>query len=754
MLPGNILPKVVLLSTVLLLYNIAVAQYTVQVTDEKNTAIEDAFVTARHSGSGKEYICFTNNKGMAGLPFSGTCTMQIKKLGYSTYNGVAELQQTITTIQLLRDNVDIKDVVVTGQAAATTAQQSINSIKVIDRKKIDEMGAVNLRDALTNQLNVRLQQDNILGSSASIQGVGGQGIKILIDGVPVIGRMDGNLDLSQINLSNIERIEIIEGPMSVIYGSDALGGVINLISKRRVKEEISGNLNGYYESNGTYNADARFSFKYKSVTFTTSGGRNFFDGYSPAFDPMKRVMQWKPRTQYFNDNTISFSIKQSRHSVFSNFFDEKIINRGAPVVTPYSAYGFDEYYYTWRWGLGTQSDVYLKGNNQLQFINSYSYYRRIKNTMRKDLTTGNSEYTPTIADDDTSVFHLLLFRGTWTNTRLKKFQFQAGYDLNIETAAGQRLEGNLQTIQDYALFSTLQYTPIDKVTLKAGVRGAYNTRYGTPVVPSFNFKYDISKTVSIRASYAQGFRAPSLKELSLLFVDVNHNIQGNSKLKAERSHNAQVEVVYQPTVKDFRFTLRPVFFFNHISNMISLALADPATQLYTYLNIDKFQSTGANVNAAISHKYFDFTAGMSYTGRYNSLSETLNVPHFSWSPEFTSSLSVNIPKINTSAALFYKFNGAIPGYAINENNTVYQTAIQSYSILDASITARIWKERFVISAGAKNLLNVKSIGYNAAGGGAHSSGAQSMNVGMGITGFVALKINIANNFKAAHGTGK
>ncbi|MFM2306000.1 MAG: hypothetical protein RLZZ367_669, partial [Bacteroidota bacterium] len=407
MLPGNNLPKVVLLSTVLLLYNIAVAQYTVLVTDEKNTAIEDAFVTARHSGNGKEYICFTNSKGIAGLPFSGTCTMQIKKLGYSTYTGVAELQQTITAIQLKRDNVDIKDVVVTGQAAATTAQQSINSIKVIDRKKIDEMGAVNLRDALTNQLNVRLQQDNILGSSASIQGVGGQGIKILIDGVPVIGRMDGNLDLSQINLSNIERIEIIEGPMSVIYGSDALGGVINLISKRRVKEEISANLNGYYESNGTYNADARFSFKYKSVTFTTSGGRNFFDGYSPAFDPMKRIMQWKPRTQYFNDNTISFSIKQSRHSVFSNFFDEKIINRGAPVVTPYSAYGFDEYYYTRRWGLGTQSDVYLKGNNQLQFINSYSYYRRIKNTMRKDLTTGNSEYTPTIADDDTSVFHLL-----------------------------------------------------------------------------------------------------------------------------------------------------------------------------------------------------------------------------------------------------------------------------------------------------------------------------------------------------------
>ncbi len=739
--------KLVLVCTALLMCNAAVAQYFLQLTDPANKPVEDAFVTVIQTSTGKEYISFSNTKGLATLPVSGRCTLHIKKLGYVTYTAQTEIQQPVTTIQLQRDNIDMKDVVVTGQAIATTTQQSINTIKVIDRKKIDEMGAVNLRDALTNQLNVRLQQDNVLGSSASIQGVGGQGIKILVDGVPVIGRMDGSLDLSQLNLANIERIEIIEGPMSVIYGSDALGGVINLISKRKVKEEVSGHLNGYYESNGTYNADGRFSFKYKNVAFTTSGGRNFFDGYSPAFKAVQRVMQWKPRTQYFNDNTLSFSIKQSRHSVFSSFFDEKITNRGAPVVTPYSAYGFDEYYYTRRWGLGMQSDVYLKGNNQLQFINSYSHYQRIKNTMRKDLTTGNSEYTPTIADDDTSVFHLMLFRGTWTNNRLKKFQFQAGYDFNIETAAGQRLEGNLQTIQDYALFTTLQYTPIDKVTLKAGVRGAYNTRYGTPVVPSFNFKYDVSKTVSIRASYAQGFRAPSLKELSLLFVDVNHNIQGNSKLKAERSHNAQVEVAYQPTVKDFRFTLRPVFFFNHISNMISLALADPATQLYTYLNIDKFQSTGANVNAAVSHPYFDFTAGMSYTGRYNSLSATLNVPHFSWSPEFTSSLSVNVPKINTSIAVFYKFNGAIPGYAINENNTVYQTAIQSYSILDASVTARIWKERFILSAGAKNLLNVKSISYNATGGGAHSSGVQSMNVGMGITGFVSVKINLANNFK-------
>lgn len=731
----------------LLLCNAAIAQTILQVADAYGGGLEDAFVTAVCKATGKEFVGFTDVRGRVKLPFSSQTQLQIKKLGYKSYTVVTHLPDTLK-IELERDNVDMRDVVITGQAAATTSQQAVNTVKIIDRNKIDEMGAVNLRDALTNQLNVRVSQDNVLGSSISLNGISGQGIKILIDGVPVIGRMDGSIDLTQINLSNIERIEIVEGPMSVIYGSDALGGVINLISKRKVKEEISGGLNAYYESNGTYNADARFSFRWKDISFTTLAARNFFDGYSPGFDWRQRTMQWKPRTQYLNDNSFAFKLGQTRHVFFSNFFNEKITNRGAPTVTSYSAYGFDEYYYTRRWCLGEQSDFYLKGNNHLQVVNSFSHYRRTKNTYRKDLTTGNSELTPTAADDDTSVFHLLLFRGTWTNTAVNKIQFQAGYDFNIETAKGQRLEGNLQNIQDYALFTTIQYSPIERVTLKGGVRGAYNTRYGTPVVPSFHFRLGISKAVTLRLSYAQGFRAPSLKELSMFFVDVNHNIKGNRNLKAERSHNAQLELSYEPKLKDFTFTLKPSLFFNHIGNMISLALLDASSQLYSYMNIDKFQSTGINVNGSISHKYLDFTAGMAYTGRYNSLSTTrTDVPHFNWAAEFNSSVGVNIPKINTTVAAFYKFNGAIPGYALDNDGNLFQTAIQSYSMLDASVTVRLWKEWFIITAGAKNILNVGSINYNIASGGAHSSGGNSMSIGMGVTGFAALKINLSNSLK-------
>jgi len=732
---------------VLLLCNVATAQVTLSIIDsKKKAAIEDVFVVAKNIESQKEFVGFTDSKGQLKLSISGKCKLQLKKLGYKIYEAETELHNNFQ-VALEASETELKDVVVTGHCTATTAQMAVNTIKTINKKKIEEMGAVTLRDVLTNQLNIRLTQDNVLGSSMNINGISGQNIKILIDGVPMIGRVNGNIDLSQINLNNIERIEIVEGPMSVVYGSDALGGVVNLISKRKVKDAFNYILNGYYESNGTYNTDARFALKKGNIELNISGGRNFFDGYDPNYKWENRTMQWKPRTQYFTDNSFTIKTKQSKHVLNGNFFTEKILNRGKPTVTPYSAYGFDEAYNTQRWGIGEQSDIYIKKSNHLQFINSFSYFRRIKNTYRKDLTNGNSEITPSASDQDTSLFYLLLFRGVWTNTVLKKFQFQAGYDFNLEFAKGQRLENNAQNIQDYALYATVQYNPIEKISLKIGVRGAYNTKYGTPVVPSFNFKYNINQAVSLRASYAMGFRAPSLKELSMLFVDINHNIQGNKKLKAERSHNAQLELNYEPQFKQFKFMLRPSVFFNHLYNMISLVLVDPSAQVYSYVNIDKFQSVGGNINAGITHKFFDIQLGTAYTGRYNSLSENAKVPHFGWSPEFTAALSVNIPKINTSIATFYKYNGAIPGYMLDAEGNIYQTTIQSYSTLDISVTARIWKERFIISTGAKNILNVKNINYNIAASTTHSSSNSSMSVGMGVTGFVSLKINLTNNFK-------
>ena len=125
----------------------------------------------------------------------------------------------------------LNDIVLTAQYKEGNANDAVHKINVITADKIEKMAAVNLRDVLSNELNVRIQQDNILGAGVSMQGIRGENVKIMIDGVPVIGRQNGNVDISQINLNDVERIEIIEGPLSVNYGTNALAGTINIITK-------------------------------------------------------------------------------------------------------------------------------------------------------------------------------------------------------------------------------------------------------------------------------------------------------------------------------------------------------------------------------------------------------------------------------------------------------------------------------------------------------------------------------------------
>ena len=100
-----------------------------------------------------------------------------------------------------------------------------------------------MQDALNNELNIRFSQDLATGGSdITMMGLKGQNVKILIDGLPMVGRQgtSNEIDINQIDINSIERIEIVEGPMSVVYGADALAGVINIITKKaRPKISVS-----------------------------------------------------------------------------------------------------------------------------------------------------------------------------------------------------------------------------------------------------------------------------------------------------------------------------------------------------------------------------------------------------------------------------------------------------------------------------------------------------------------------------------
>lgn len=657
----------------------------------------------------------------------------------------------IKRLYILPSHLNLNEVVITAQYAPTIAEKSVQKIQIIDKEKIQQMGAANLKDVFTNQLNVRLQQDNVLGAGMNLQGISGENVKILVDGVPLIGRMNGNIDLSQINVNNIERIEFIEGPLSVQYGTNALAGTINIITKNSSTKKISAGANAYYESIGTYNAGVDFNLALKKHNVQFNAGRNYFDGWNPGDDlfyfpkphiaDSTRYKQWKPKEQYFGNIAYSYTFKKLNIGFKSAYFDEKIINRGMPR-SPYAETSFDDYYFTKRFDNNVFFNGTLSKNWTVKALAAYNYYDRIKKTVFKDLTTLEEQLSQNSSDQDTNRFSLLMSRASFVHyIDSSNFNYEVGYDVNYESALGKKMKNNVQYMGDYAAFVTVEYKLFNKLLFKPGLRYAYNTIYKSPLIPSLNIKLTVNEKHAFRASYAKGFRAPSLKELYFLFVDINHNIIGNSNLKAENSNNFSLSYQYRQSFNKIRFMLDASLFYNDIYNLISLVQITGTE--YSFINIGKYKTLGFQMSNTLKVENLSFQTGFNYTGRYNDLvSSKNNVPEFSFSPEFQENISYKLIKHKLVMSLFYKYNGKLPGFA-KVNDEIIQTSIQDYHTLDASITKQFFKkDRVGLTIGCKNIFDVRNISTTLIAGGVHSSSSSSMPLSTGRNYFIKLAINI------------
>lgn len=193
---------------------------------ETREAVPYATVSFESINTHEKTFAITNEKGEHTRPLKGATIIKISSVGYiqatDTIHDGPQKEILLTPSDFMTD-----EVVVTASAKPQTRDKSIYKIDVISNARIRERAAVNLADLLSTQPGIRVEQNGSLGSSIRIQGLSGEQVKILIDGVPVIGRVNGNIDLNQLNLQNADHIEIIEGPISVIYGSDAMGGLIN-----------------------------------------------------------------------------------------------------------------------------------------------------------------------------------------------------------------------------------------------------------------------------------------------------------------------------------------------------------------------------------------------------------------------------------------------------------------------------------------------------------------------------------------------
>lgn len=656
---------------------------------------------------------------------------------FCNLTSLAQISDSLNKTNTL--NKTIKEVVITGQLESTSVDNSVHKIRIIDGKTINSGLYHNLADIIQKQLNINLFEDNVLGSSIALQGISGQNVKILIDNVPVIGRLNGNIDLSQINLNNIERIEIVEGPLSTIYGTDALAGTINLISKQGTKDTKQ--FSSLYESVGRYNFDVFISnnnLNYMSYNF----GRKYFNGWSMnqpfSFLPtsqladMNRVKKWKPKEQTFNK--LSYRLKYNDLKIYNYFenFYEKVSNLGKPRE-PYFETAFDEYYHTKRTNFG--SDIKFQNlNDRVNILLAYNKYKREKETYYTDLTTLNKTLVDDINAQDTSEFSLIIGKITISNSNNDIIKYQAGIDLQKSTAKGKRITNNYQEQDNYAFFSFAEYTPHTSISIRPSFRVIYNSSYKAPLIPSLNLLYNV-KDYDFRFSYAKGFRAPDFKELYLNFVDINHNIIGNPLLKAETSENIQFNISFNNQISKTKIKTDINLFHNFINDKIDLALSDSNSDQYSYFNIDKFKTKGISTILDVYYNKINAKIGVSYTGRNNEF----NNNNYQFSLDYNLNLSFNILN-KTRFNIFYKHTGEMVSYFL-ENNSIDEITSDSYNLMDISINQKIFSNIILFSFGAKNLFNITDISRSLIGT-AHSNTNNLMSVGYGRSFFTELKINL------------
>lgn len=659
---------------------------------------------------------------------------------------------------------ELQDVVITAQYTPTDSRNALYKIRTIRRDVIEQRGAINLEQLLNQELNIRISQDLILGSSLSLQGVSGQNVKIMIDGVPIIGRVGDDIDLSQINLSNIERVEMVEGPMSVNYGTNALGGVINLITKKSQLSKYSTQLISQWESVGALNLNAQLGARLSDqLLLRFDGGYNKFAGFnaSPPTDSLfARTYQWNPKEQWFINGLLRYDLKDDQHLRFSAaYFDETIENLGQLRRPQFKPYAFDDFYYTTRFD---QSVAYEGKFLEALFWNvtaGYNTFRRQKNTLRLDMDT--QAETEVAGQQDTTIYHAIVFRPVLASRFANsKVNFQAGLDLNYEGGYGPRFvdpgaeKARFSSLSDYAGFFTLQYQVVPALQVQAGIRGAYNTRFDAPLIPSFHLKYSFAKDWQLRGSYAKGFRSPSIKELFFYFVDASHYIIGNPDLQAETSDNFQVVMDFDKKWQDNRFQATLTGFYNDIRQKIDLydyiivdgklvpaASVGQISNTYAYFNQDRFKALGGNLRLNYHLKNLEIATGIAPTGRYNPLSQTEDVKTYTLTTELNGQLSYHFKKLKLRTAFFIRYNDKLLRYYqtldANGQQVVAQSIQDGFALSDLTMTKSFWKNRIQLGAGIKNLFDVRNVNIYGNQSSAHSGDGASP-IAMGRNYFVRL----------------
>lgn len=693
-----------------------------------------------------------NGKAQFAVP-SFPVSIKISGIGYESYFRTLEkAPKEALNIQLAQKINSLTEIVVTGVGRPTKLDEAMAVYKIISAADIKSQGAVNLQDALQNQLGISIGQDAMIGGTIKMQGMSGDNVKILIDGLPVNGREGQNIDLSTLNLNNIAKVEIAQGPMSVMYGADALGGVINLITHSNNKS-MKATANAFYESVGKYNIGVDVAKQEKKHNISVGGGRNFFQGWDPG-NSEKRDPLWRPKEQYFGNFKYTYHFSNDASITYGTDYlnDLLTIKGSAESYSYYNRFVRDDYFETQRWMNRLQAKWKSGKNGYWESNNSYSLYDRSRTTYFTDLSTMQRNLSTYEGDQSKTRFNDYTLRTTYNNKE-GIFSYTFGYDINLEYSfSSDKIKGGRKNIGDYALLLITDFDVSSKLKLQPALRASLNSQYNSPLIPSFSILYKPYKDLQFRGSYARGFRAPTLKEMYLDFKDSNHDIFGNETLKSEDGHHVQISTGY--TLYQQRNNYNNISltgYYNDIHNQISLAQTGvsvtPGTPApYTYVNIGYFRNLQFQLISQNQYRQFYVSLG----GSFNHAIKTLTSAEYNYW-EANTNFRYAFPKINASIALFYKYTGPAPLMVadVTGGMAVEKGIISNdYHNLDASAEKSFYKDKLHFVLGIRNLFNNTIIGStgtttNPLASSPHGASDGNSNLSTGRSYFVSVKMELS-----------
>ena len=433
--------------------------------------------------------------------------------------------------------VELEPVVVTATKTPQRLEDTPVITNLITRAEIEATGAENIGEVLEHTAGVIIHRDGH-GDGVQLQGLDSEYVLILVDGEPQVGRIAGKLDMARLAVENVERIEIVKGATASLFGNAALGGVINIIT-RKATSPFSVQASQSFEQNSTYDSRGSVGLQRDQFNALLTLSRNRRDPIDLDTSDLTTTIHGyanvtgSARTEY--------QLTPATNLVFSGQYftqDQEGISASGPMA--FDQLGDIENF------SGSFGVVHEFGEST-RGMPTTLLTGKLYATRYDDESTVINRDTKEISSRNLNIQDMIKSEVQFDTTLWEKHYLTLGGEVIFENLQSQRITGGERDVLTNSLFVQNEFRPISAFALVIGGRLDIHTEFGTHFSPKLSSLYRVTDNLRIRGSYGQGFRAPDFKDLYLDFTNVTagYQVLGNPRLQPESSHSWNLGVEYQ-----------------------------------------------------------------------------------------------------------------------------------------------------------------------------------------------------------------